>query len=215
MPTKTASATQSAIRAISAGAVSALLTPAGFKRRSPHFWRLSSDLYHCVNFQASQWGTHEEGSFTINLALTSPTLYFAFTGNPFPKNPASALWPVNLRIGRLMADPRDHWWPVSPSSDLGDLSDSVVSVLRDYALPYFDRFASQRSLMHAVLDGDRVPGILDSQRQLLGAMLAASSGDSSQARTLLAAARTRHQGKPFESTVTSAALRLGVDIDGA
>jgi hypothetical protein len=88
------SITLQAIDFVSKGACTDLLVPRGFRRRAPHFFRQADGVYHCINFQASQWGSYDSGKFTINLSVTSPELYSAFTGQPFPKNPATASRPI-------------------------------------------------------------------------------------------------------------------------
>ena len=82
---------QSAIRLISAGGVASFLAPMGFKRQGVHFWREANGLTQAVHFQASRWGTKTDGSFTINLGVSSPLLYSTFTGKEPPKNPATTL----------------------------------------------------------------------------------------------------------------------------
>ncbi len=38
-------------------------------------WRLVDGLSHYVNFQASAWGSHEVGRFSINLGVSSPAMF--------------------------------------------------------------------------------------------------------------------------------------------
>src|SRR4051794_6249339 len=109
MPTKPASLTRTAILAISAGPCRAALSPVGFRRSAPNYWRLVDGLSQCVNFQASAWGSREVGRFTINLGISSPALHEGFIGRKFPKVPAAAVWPVSARIGSVKPDNRELW----------------------------------------------------------------------------------------------------------
>ncbi|MBW8310960.1 MAG: DUF4304 domain-containing protein [Rhizobium sp.] len=209
------SLTTTAIRSISSGPVGDLLKPFGFKRLAPHYWRDSDGLFHVVNFQASQWGTRDEGRFTINLAVSQPDLYYAFTGKAFPSNPASALWPINVRIGHLVPDQRDLWWKVSASSDLRSIGAEVAVVLREYGLPFFQQYASAASLSAALLGTEPISSVYPAQRPLIAAALCARLNRPDDASKLLNAALQSHAGKPFEQTIRALANRLGISLRGA
>src|SRR5678816_2724353 len=96
------SITQEAIKAASRETAKRLAA-AGFKRKGFHLHRKAGELFHAIQFQASRWGSTAEGKFTVNLIVTSPDLYEAWIG-PFPLNPASALFPIQMRIGSLMPE---------------------------------------------------------------------------------------------------------------
>jgi|SRR5882672_6860576 len=215
MADRTLSLTRQAIDTISAGACSALLKPHGFKRRAPHLWRATEGIYQCVNFQASQWGSSDDGTFTINLGVSSPVLYVAFTGRSFPKNPATALWPIHVRLGGLMPTRCDLWWQVTRQTDVNALASEVATALRDYALPFFERTRTPEQFNQLLLSGAPIPGVTSAQRPLIGATLAAQLGDTDVAHRLLTDALCDHQGKPFESAVRAVARQLGVQLDGA
>ena len=215
MVARRASVTQQAIRAVSAGPVASLLVPHGFKRRAPHFWRETDGIYQAVNFQASQWGTSEDGQFTINLGVSSPALYMSFTGREFPKNPGTVLWPIYNRIGGLMPSRCDLWWHVADRTDLDTLASEVANALRDHALPFFERIRTAEQFNALLLSDEPVAGVTAAQRPLIGATLAVQLGQSSEARRMLHAALNDHRGKPFESTVRAVAKQLEVHLDGA
>ena len=215
MTKRPASITQQAIRAISAGAVASLLRPLGFKRRAPHLWRETGGIYHSVNFQASQWGTNEDGQFTVNLGVSSPILYASFTGRTFPTNPGSALWPINVRIGGLMPSRCDLWWQVTDHTDLDALGTEVAQTLHDYALPFFERLRTAEQFNSLLLSDQPIPGVTAAQRPLIGAMVAVQLGRRESAHRMLSVALNEHRGKPFESTVRSVARRLQVELHGA
>src|SRR5262245_40914303 len=126
MPEKAFSLTRRAIATISAGACRAILSPLGFRRSAPHYWRLVDSLSQCVNFQASTWGSQKAGRFTINLGISSPALFEGFIGRRFPKVPAAALWPVNTRIGFVTPAHRDLWWDVGEKTNIAQLEDEVA-----------------------------------------------------------------------------------------
>ena len=215
MSTRRASATQQIIRAISAGPVASLLAPNGFRRRAPHFWRETDGIYHSVNFQASQWGTSAEGQFTLNLGISSPSLYSGFMGREFPKNPGAVLWPIYNRIGGLMPSRCDLWWQVTDRTDPNVLGLEVAAALRDYALPFFERIRTAEQFNALLLSDQPVAGVTEAQRPLIGATLAVQLGQIDEARRLLCTALNDHRGKPFESTVRNVARKLQVQLNGA
>src|SRR6266849_6133048 len=111
------SITLQAIDFVSKGACTDLLVPRGFRRKSPHFFRQTGGLYHSIHFQGSSFGGANSGSFTINVYVTSPELYSAFCGGSFPKNPATAGWPIFKRVGHFMPDNSDYWWKINLASN--------------------------------------------------------------------------------------------------
>jgi hypothetical protein len=215
MTTRRASVTQQVIRVVSAGPVASVLVPNGFKRRAPHFWRATDGIYHSVNFQASQWGTRQDGQFTVNLGVSSPSLYSSFTGREFPKNPGAVLWPIYNRIGGLMPSRCDLWWQVTERTDPDGLGLEVAAALREYALPFFEQLRTAEQFNALLLSGQPIAGVTAGQRPLIGATLAVQLGRIDEARRLLSAALNDHRGKPFESTVRTVAKQLQVQLNGA
>jgi hypothetical protein len=209
------SVTQQVIKAVSAGPVAALLVPDGFKRQAPHFWRETDGLFHSVNFQASQWGTSEDGQFTVNLGVSSPSLYSSFTGRSFPKNPGTVFWPIYNRIGGLMPSRCDLWWRVTDQTDPGALGLEVANTLHDYALPFFESIRTAEQFNELLLGNQPIPGVTAGQRPLIGATVAVQLGQLDEARRLLCAALNENRGKPFESTVRNVARELRLELDGA
>ena len=53
---------------------------------------------------------------------------------------------LRQRIGMLLAEHRDHWWRVTPSTDPAALSDEVRTACEQYALPWLDRHGDLRAV---------------------------------------------------------------------
>ena len=204
------SATRSAITAISKYAHMNVLKAAGFRRSSNHMYRPSNDLFHGIHFQASQWGSASEGHFTINLVVTSQFLYRTWTGSSLPTNPATAAFPVTDRIGSLMPQKQDHWWPVTVSTDLQTLSTEISEALTLYALPFFEKFPDSRTLLQCARDGGYFPGLTSPQKQLIHAMLAAANGFKEEASEVIRQELDEVGASPFRKTVESIGKKLGV-----
>jgi hypothetical protein len=191
-----------------------LLSSAGFRRQSPHLWREKDDLVHVINLQASQWGTSNEGQFTINLAITNRRLYSVWTGQPFPSNPGVATWPIQIRIGRLLND-RDVWWTVSNSTDKNALASLVATQVGAPALEWFSAYSGLEALdatLARVRKYGDVPGVYETQAPLIRAIISSMQGNTAAAHELLCSSFASHRGKPFEATIGAIASRLGIDV---
>ncbi len=139
-------------------AVQSVLGEQGFHRRGHHLFRPAEDLFHGVHFQASRWGSRAEGSFTVNLVVAAPYVYGCWTGRPLPANPATALYPVQQRLGLVMPQHRDIWWNVSTDTYLPGLAEEVACVVVAYGLPFFDQYPSTMAMLEKVRRGERLPG---------------------------------------------------------
>jgi hypothetical protein len=173
-------------------------------------FRPSADLFHGVHFQASQWGSSDEGQLTINLVVTSETIYKGWTGHSLPRNPACAAFPIQQRIGALMPQRRDHWWPVSGTTDVATLGQEVMHALVTYALPFFAEFPDSNSLLGQLRENKALPGLTSAQRPLIHAMLAKSLGFPQEATAQVRKAFEDAGASPFKATVEVVGQRIGV-----
>ena len=190
-----------------------LLMTHGFTRKAPHFFRPSADLFHCVHLQASQWGGASSGQFTINLGATSASLYGHWTSRPLPSNPATAIWPIQQRIGLLSPSRRDLWWTVDANTETVSLGQQVVQFVSEFGLPFFDAFPDSEAILHAIRANRSVPGITDPQRPLLEAMLLVDRGEKDGAKDCILRALSKTKITGFKETILLIASRLGLKID--
>jgi Domain of unknown function (DUF4304) len=208
------SVTTAAIKSVSETCIVSL-KPHGFRRKSPHLYSETNDVFHCVHFQSSQWGSRESGRFTVNLAVTSPAIYRRWTGRRFPSNPATALWPIQQRIGTACGEARDLWWDVSADSDVSGIAADVCQRLVRCALPFFTRYPSTAAILADVQSGVAPPSITMPQLPLLHAILLADAGHHSEAAECIERAIAQHKGTPFCETIVMIARRLNVSVPGA
>jgi hypothetical protein len=205
---------------VSKGPCADLLVPRGFRRKSTHFFRQVDGLYHCIHFQASPWGTSGDGKFTFNIYVTSPELISAFVGPPFPKNPATASWPINKRIGQFLPKPPDspnrcdYWWEVNLATNFEIIGHEIAANIEKYVLPFFDRYPNADSLLTRALTetSDREWDIFPSQRPMVAAILYARRGDKVQAFQILKKLFDKSARHPFQETVGLVAERLNMDL---
>jgi len=206
--------TQKCIRVVSERLLGSLKAH-GFRRRVPHLWRDKNDVVHVINFQASQWGSKDRGSFTINLAVTNRELYELWTGKEFPTNPGSATWPINTRIGKLIEN-KDVWWDVTHNTDYESLAAEIVETYDRPILEFFEPFTSLKSLERSLSEvrsyGD-VPGIYEAQAPLIRAIIHSIWSDKESAKRLLESSMSESANTPFASTVSTIASRLQIALD--
>jgi len=204
------SVTTSAIAAVSKASYLGALKSAGFNRRGNHMFRPFNDLFHGIHFQGSRWGSKDEGKFTINLVVTSGAIFEFWTGKPLPSNPASALFPIQQRIGGLMPLHLDHWWSVDNSTDIEALGHEVTDAINSFALPFFSEYPESSALLNRLRQGAGLPGITTAQRSLLHAMLAKIVGLPEEAAAQIHKALVDAGASPFKATVTLIGQRIGV-----
>ena len=204
------SVTRAAIAEVSRYAYSERLKAAGFRRTGSHMYRPSDDLFHGIHFQGSQWGTADEGRFTVNLVVTSPALYEGWTGKPLPSNPATALFPVVERIGSLMPDNKDHWWRVSTSTEVAALAEEVLRALVQHALPFFAAYPDSAAILQRLRAKGVLPGLTRAQGPIVHAIIAKAKGLPAEAATQIQRALVAAGDSPFRTTVKLIARRLEV-----
>jgi hypothetical protein len=202
------SVTRAAIAEVSRYAHSERLKAAGFRRTGAHMYRSSDDLFHGIHFQGSQWGTADEGRFTVNLVVTSPALYEGWTGKSLPSNPATALFPVVERIGSLMPDNKDHWWRVSTSTDVPALAEEVLRALTQHALPFFAAYPDSVAILQRLRAIGVLPGVTRAQSPIVHAIIAKAKGLPAEAATQIQRALVVAGDSPFRTTVKLIARRL-------
>lgn len=201
---------QSVMRAVSRAAYHGGLKAAGFRRQGNHFHRQSRDLIHAFQFQASTGMAVRVGAFTVNLVVTAESLYRHWSGRALPKNPATALFPINERIGLLMPQQEDHWWRAD--ADVESLCLEVSHALVTWGLPFFDQFASLDVLLDRLRTGASVRGMPSGHVKLVHAMLASDKGHASEAEQQICQALEEAGASSYRETVQRVASRLGVTL---
>jgi Domain of unknown function (DUF4304) len=203
------SKTEAAIRAASKAAFHGGLRDAGFRRQGNHLHRQSGGLIHAVNFQASRGMALPLGAFTVNLLVTSEYLYLCWAGRT-PVNPATMFFPIQQRIGLLMPQREDRWWPVDGGID--GLCREVSRALVQYGLPFFETFPSADALLALLRSGSTLPGVLMTDAHLLLAMLAKEKGLDDEATAQLRRALEKAGASSFRDTVLRIAERLRLAV---
>ena len=182
----------------------------GFVRRSPHYFRKIENVYQIFNFQCSQWGSGESGSFTVNLSVTTPTLFSGFTGKNFPKNPTSVSWPISERIGNLV-DNRDTWWSINNSTEPELITDQLINSYIPKALKFFETYKTIELIEQALNKTKEygvIPGIFPAQIPIALALIAYEHDNHHLASKYIETAYTESSGTPFVKTIDAVCNRL-------
>lgn len=138
----------------------------GFKKTARTFHRASGPAIHVVNVQASQWGSSDEGRFTLNLGVYVPELA-RMLGDAVHEKPKEYQCQARARIGSLMPAGSDDWWDVSPSTDLAALTREVEARYVEFGRPWLEARSSYRDL-ESLLQGGlarAAVALLDGRRE--------------------------------------------------
>jgi hypothetical protein len=123
-------------------------------------------LIHGIHFQASQFGSADSGTFTINLVVTEPRVYQEWCRRSLPANPATALFPVQERIGRMDSKPRDRWWKITASTNIPEVETEVFEMLEKAEEGFFPHFLSLEAMLDRLRTTGALPGLYGGQRAL-------------------------------------------------
>jgi hypothetical protein len=129
-----------------AAAAAPMLKAAGFRKRRHTFNRSVADgLVHVVNFQMGSYDPsgrpdvlagiqlNFHGLFTINLGVFVPDMdRMSSPRSSWINDPDCQL---RMRIGELMPEPTDVWWPLDAEAS----QSSAIDALRDLGLTWLDR----------------------------------------------------------------------------
>ena len=178
-----------------------LLRSCGFRKMSRLFSRQTNDIYHVVDFQASQFNDPDDASFTVNVGVTHPGLHETYCGRPFPTNPGTAVHAISIRLGRLIPSQQtDLWWDVSPDTDVTALGESIASLLRAHALPFLDTFGSVTDVLDALSTNPERFGV-GKESQVFEAILHSVTGSADEAEAVFAELLAGKSSEGFKNTV--------------
>lgn len=202
-----------AIRVVSQAIKQRLLVlDPSWMRKAPHLLRHRNTVIHALHFQASQFGSSESGTFTVNLCVTEPRIYQAWTGRPLPSNPATALYPVQERIGRLSDKPHDRWWEIGASTDLLMVQDEVWELVERALVRFFPTFCSLEDMLACAREKGSLPGLAGGQNGVTHGILEALLGHADEARGVFLRTIADFKVPAFSANVRRAAKNAGIDL---
>lgn len=131
--------------------IAADLRGRGFRKRRNTFFRRADAGWTLIDFQASQFGTRDEVSFTVNLGVSFVELQQADEGQP-----SLTRAHIRQRIGAVLDRPGDAWWNLHPTSNQTAVGDEVKEALDRAAIPWLEQrpvletFSQPRSNAHFI-----------------------------------------------------------------
>jgi hypothetical protein len=112
----------------------------GYKKAARTFHRIEEKCIKVVNVQASQGNIGSEGKFTINLGVYLPLIESWLERiKPSTGLPKEYECTTRSRIGSLMPDQQDFWWPVNPQTNLAGLALEVRKAWETYGKPWLNQ----------------------------------------------------------------------------
>jgi len=144
----------------------------------------------------------------VNLCVTAEPLYRFWTGKPLPRNPATAGWPIQVRLGDVCPEGHDRWWNINSRTNIEKIGEDVSRRLTNYAVPFFDRFDTIDDIRKSILSDNPPAGFIEAQIPLIEAMFHTLEGNLAHAATIIEAQRAKWDGHPFLTTVTTIGDRL-------
>ncbi len=154
-----------------------VLQAGGFRKTARTFRLAGNSLTRIVNVQASHWGTHQKGQFTINLGVYFPEVAVLHDLIPVRNPPRACDCIVQERIGRLMPFRHDHWWDVSHDSSVSEIASEMISVWGEYAKPWLERHSDLEAAQEFVTTKYRSP--------LITAMFSLARGNFDEASGII------------------------------
>ncbi len=188
-----------------------LLKDCGYRKVGRSFNAESAELFKVVQFQSSMWNARESGQFTVNLKLVLPYYHEKWTGQPFPKNPASGAPIVEERIGWLMPVKRDFWWTITPKRNARRIGLQVTKALSEFGLPFLERHSDLESLVREA-DRYRTTHGVAANADLYLAILLTFQGKRSRAAQIVRELAEENTHAGFARTIEIVAQRLGLRV---
>lgn len=116
----------------------------GYVKSGNYFRKQSGDFLSLIELQKSRDGVPGEVRFTVNLGIVWKRLLGAIDSFEKAKTVDAHLME---RIGFLLDDKRDKWWVIASSSDFVLVRNELISILRDRAIPYLEKFSNAPALV--------------------------------------------------------------------
>jgi hypothetical protein len=119
--------------------VESTLGPSGFERSELTWTRPSDPLIDVVDIQFSNFGDE----VTINCGVVDIEVFERCWGNAPPIPPDETACTVRARVGQLIADDRDVWWP----TDDVQMPNQLADALSEAVLPFVESMHSRDEMV--------------------------------------------------------------------
>ena len=124
----------------------------GFKKSGDNFFYSENGNIGVINFQKSKNSSSEIVLFTINLGVYSSSLK-VFDQPGINSKPSISDCHWRQRIGFLLPENKDYWWPIDATVSLDHLIAEVTDVLISIAIPEIKKHIADTSLQEYWMNG--------------------------------------------------------------
>jgi hypothetical protein len=117
----------------------------GFKGSGRNYDLQCPDHWALLGLQSSRWNDASEVSFTVNLLVVSREAWERevverpFIGPKPTANEHPGVFAWTKRLGTLMPEGEDKWWPVSAGKNTSEVVQEVLEAIELYGLPAIAR----------------------------------------------------------------------------
>jgi len=126
--------------------VAPVLKAHGFKKQRRTFHRPVGDNWEVIDFQASQFSSADELSFTVNLAVGLARLRQGPHTWDDGKRPPEPRCHVRERIGFLFPENLDRWWSITEDTDTEEVAHEITRILIQLGLPWLEARSTDERL---------------------------------------------------------------------
>jgi hypothetical protein len=103
----------------------------------------------------------------------------------------------------------DHWWCVSPETDIQSLAVEVAEAIEKFAIPFFSLYESSEALLEQLRLG-KCPGCTTPQAAVVHALVASGMGLKDEAKEALRSAVATSTVASFSKRVIRLAEKLEI-----
>jgi hypothetical protein len=129
-----------------------------FTRKGRVWNRSRGNLVDVVEVQPSKWNKPGDQSFTVNLGVFVPSVFWTVWHREPPRFVNEVDCIVRRRLSDGLADasesrPKERWWTIHAPIDASRVGTEVADLLQSIGIPFLDRIDSLRAV-HDVLESD-------------------------------------------------------------
>lgn len=141
----------------------------GWTKSGQTFYLPNGDNWGIINFQKSKSSSKSEVIFTVNIGTSSATVR-PYRNQNLKKKPEVEEGEFNERIGFYLNERKDHWWTLREGDNVNALSDEIIRILDEIAVPEIEKYITDEGLLEQLMSG-RCPGLTGFQRLIYLAIL--------------------------------------------
>jgi hypothetical protein len=181
--------------------ISLPLKTLGFTKLHNTFYYPYKDNLGIMNFQKSNKSNSKEIIFTLNAGIWSKRIQ-NFLGQ-VSQNKKPDIWDAHwrVRIGNLLPEKNDVWWTITKGTNIEELGNTILSMVKDYVFPAILEFISDEALRDLWLSS-KSPSLTEFDRLLYLAVLLKQIGPLENLDTTIKKLKEVTKNKP--SAITAA-----------